>query len=213
MTLKISNSINHKEKGSKLLPSLAQTFSKSPSSFVEGVYPVYAERGNGCYLFDVDKNKFIDYLMALGPIVLGYNYPLVVNAIKVQLEKGSIFSLPHTLEIDAADALNKMIPCAEMTRFTKTGSDAVTGAVRAARAITHKDVILYCGSGGVWDDWYSIVKSRNMGVPSFNKNLIQLFEYNNLSQLEQLFIKFKYIVADVVMEHAVYEIGDNVFFV
>ena len=108
MTLKISNSINHKEKGSKLLPSLAQTFSKSPSSFVEGVYPVYAERGNGCYLFDVDKNKFIDYLMALGPIVLGYNYPLVVNAIKVQLEKGSIFSLPHTLEIDAADALHNL---------------------------------------------------------------------------------------------------------
>ena len=106
MVLKIDNSIKLKEKGKKLLPSLSQTFSKSPSSFVEGVFPVYAERAEGCYLFDVDGNKFVDYLMALGPIVLGYNYPSVVNAIKEQLEKGSIFSLPHTLEIEAAGALN-----------------------------------------------------------------------------------------------------------
>ena len=71
--------------------TLAQTFSKSPSSFVEGVYPVYADHGEGCYIFDVDKNKYIDYLMALGPIVLGYNYESVNKAIIQQLQNCYLF--------------------------------------------------------------------------------------------------------------------------
>ena len=149
--MQLKNSKLLKKRGKFLLPALSQTFSKSPSSFVEGVFPVYAKKAKGQYLYDVDRNKYIDYLIALGPIVLGYNYPSVKSAIKKQLNDGSIFSLPHSLEVTTAESLKSCIPCAEMTRFTKTGSDAVTGAVRAARAITKKDMILYCGSGGVWD--------------------------------------------------------------
>lgn len=201
--MNISRSRTLKERGKSLLPALAQTFSKSPSSFVEGVYPVYADRAEGCYLYDVDGNKFIDYLMSLGPIVLGYNYRPVNDAIRSQLDRGALFSLPHYLEIDAADALRKTIPCAEMTRFTKTGSDAVTGAVRAARAITGRDMIFYCGSGGVWDDWYSIVTSRSQGIPHFNADLIRIFDYNDTSKLQGLFDTYKGKVAAVVMEPAV----------
>lgn len=211
MKINISKSTFYKQKGKSLLPSLSQTFSKSPSSFVEGVFPVYAEKANGCYLYDVDNNKYIDYLMALGPIVLGYNYTPVNKAINKQLEKGIIFSLPHTLEIDVAEGLNKIIPCAEMTRFTKTGSDAVTGVVRAARAITKKDIIFYCGGGGVWDDWFAIVTSRSQGIPTFNKDLIKIFEYNELSELEKLFQKFKNRVAAVVMEPVVYDLPKDNF--
>ena len=92
MKINKSKSTFYKQKGKSLLPSLSQTFSKSPSSFVEGVFPVYVEKANGCYLYDVDNNKYIDYLMALGPIVLGYNYTPVNKAINKQLEKGIIFS-------------------------------------------------------------------------------------------------------------------------
>lgn len=207
----ISKSIELKHKGKQLLPALAQTFSKSPSSFVENVYPVYAEKASGCYMYDVDGNKYVDYLMSLGPIVLGYNYKPVNDAIKEQLDKGIIFSLPHQKEIEAADALRKIIPCAEMTRFIKSGSDAVTGAVRAARAITKNDIILYCGSGGVWDDWYNIVTSRSQGVPSFNLDLIKIFDYNDINKLQALFEKFKNKVAAVVMEPAVLELPKNNF--
>jgi glutamate-1-semialdehyde 2,1-aminomutase len=202
--MELSESFRLKAIGSKLLPSLSQTFSKSPTSFVEGVYPVYAKRGDGCYLFDVDDNKYIDYLMSLGPIVLGHNYPSVNNAIKEQLKNGIIFSLPHFKEIEAAESLQKIIPCADMTRFTKSGSDAVTGAVRAARAITGNDMIFYCGSGGVWDDWFSIVTTRNKGIPNFNRDLIKIFEYNNIKKLEELFEKYKNKVAAIVMEPAVF---------
>jgi glutamate-1-semialdehyde aminotransferase len=211
MDLRINKSIEMKKKASLLLPSLAQTFSKSPSSFVEGVYPVYAEKADGCYIFDVDNNKYIDYLMSLGPVVLGYNYDSINNAIIKQLKKGIIFSLPHTLEIDVAEALKRIIPCAEMTRFAKTGSDAVTGAVRAARAITKRDIILYCGGGGVWDDWFTILTNRNIGIPSFNKELIHVFNYNDLNGLESLFTRFKNQIAAVVMEPTVFEKPTNDF--
>ncbi len=207
----ISKSSALKHKAKSLLPALSQTFSKSPSSFVEGVYPVYADRAEGCYLYDVDGNKYIDYLMSLGPIVLGYNYQPVNEAIRKQLEKGIIFSLPHTNEIEAAEALERLIPCAEMTRFAKTGSDAVTGAVRAARAITKRDVIIYCGSGGVWDDWYSIVTNRNQGIPKFNMDLIKIFDYNDIDKLQRLYEAYKNRVAAVVMEPAVLEEPKNNF--
>ena len=211
MPLNLSKSNELKTKGSKLLPSLAQTFSKSPSSFVEGVYPVYAERADGCYIFDVDNNKYIDYLMSLGPVVLGYNYEPVNKAILEQLKKGIIFSLPHSLEIEAAEALRKNIPCAEMTRYAKTGSDAVTGTVRAARAFTKKDMIFYCGCGGVWDDWYTILTNRNIGIPKFNKELIHIFNYNHLEELKILFERFKNKVAAVIMEPASLEAPKNKF--
>jgi len=205
MNLKITKSNELKNRGLKLLPSLSQTFSKSPSSFVEGIYPVYAERGNGAHIFDVDNNKYVDYLMSLGPVVLGYNYEPVNKAIIEQLKKGITFSLPHPLEIDVAEALKKIIPCAEMTRYAKTGSDAVTGAVRAARAITQKDIILYCGGGGVWDDWFSILTTRNKGIPIFNKELIHIFNYNDINGLENLFSKFKNKVAAVIMEPTIFD--------
>jgi glutamate-1-semialdehyde 2,1-aminomutase len=211
MPLNISKSNILKLKGKSLLPSLSQTFSKSPTSFVEGVYPIYAERAEGSCIYDVDDNKYIDYLMALGPIVLGYNYTSINDAIKLQLNKGIIFSLPHPNEVIAAEAIKKVVPCAEMTRYTKTGSDAVTGAVRAARAITKRNVILYCGSGGVWDDWYSIVTSRSQGIPQFNMELIKIFDYNNSNRLTNLFQQYKNQVAAVIMEPTVYDLPQNNF--
>lgn len=211
MPLNISRSNSLKLIGKPFLPSLSQTFSKSPTSFVEGVYPVYAERAEGCYMYDVDENKYIDYLMALGPVVLGYNYKPVNDAIREQLNKGIIFSLPHPNEVIAAESMKRVVPCAEMTRFTKTGSDAVTGAVRAARAITKRSLILYCGSGGVWDDWYSVVTSRSQGIPQFNMELIKIFDYNNTNQLVSLFQQHKNQVAAVILEPAVFDLPRNNF--
>jgi len=211
MVLNISKSKILKDKGIRLLPALSQTFSKSPSSFVDGLYPVYADSANGSTIIDVDGNEYIDYLMGLGPIVLGYNFPAVNTAISEQLKKGIIFSLPHYTEVNASESLKRIIPCAEMTRFTKTGSDAVTGAVRACRAITNKDVILYCGSGGVWDDWYSILTNRNQGIPKFNKNLVENFNYNDIKSLEFLFEKHKNNVAAVIMEPSVFDSPENDF--
>ena len=90
--------------------------------------------------------------------------------------------MPHYLEVELSEKITKVISGAEMVRFTKTGSDAGTAAIRAAREITKKDKILYYGSGGVWHDWFTTITSRDAGIPKFNKKLISKFEYNNFQK-------------------------------
>ena len=92
MKLTIKNSNKLKNRAKKIIPHLTGTFSRAAPNFVEGVYPVYIEKANGCYFTDVDGNKFLDYNCALGPITLGYNYKPVNDAIIKQLKKGIIFS-------------------------------------------------------------------------------------------------------------------------
>ncbi len=101
-----------------------------------GVAPGFLRRGQGSHVWDVDGNEYIDYPMALGPIILGHAYPAVDQAVRQQMEQGAAFSLPHPLEIEVAERLVEMVPCAEMVRFGKNGSDATAGAVRLARAYT-----------------------------------------------------------------------------
>lgn len=85
------NSEKYLERATKLIPALSQTFSKSPSSYVEDVYPVYLSKGKGSHVFDVDNNEFIDYVLGLGPVSLGYCYRPVDEAILEQLSKGISF--------------------------------------------------------------------------------------------------------------------------
>ena len=99
MSPNISKSLEFKARADKVIPHQTGTFSRSASHFVEGVYPIYIESAQGSYFTDVDGNKFLDYLCGLGPITLGYNYERVNLAIKDQLEKGILFSLPHRIEV------------------------------------------------------------------------------------------------------------------
>ena len=209
--MNLKKSFNLLEKSRKLIPSLTQTFSRGAYTFVEGAFPVYAESGKGSHLFDVDGNEYIDYLCGLGPIVLGYGYPEVDNAIRDAITSGILFSLPHKLEIEVSELLCKMIPSAEMVKFSKTGSGSATGAVRGARAITKRDKIAYCGSGGVWHDWYATIISRNQGIPKFNYELIHPFKYNNIESLQSIFEKNKNEIACVFMEPTMFEEPKNSF--
>ena len=92
------------------------------------------------------------------------------EAIHEQLDNGILFSLPHHVEVETAELMSKTIPHAEMVKFEKSGSNVVTGAVRAARAFTKRDKIAYCGSGGVWHDWQAAMVSRDGGVPKLMQN-------------------------------------------
>ncbi len=198
------------DRAKKVLPAQTHTFSKGYKSFVDGAYPIFVDRAKGSHFFDVDENDFIDYVAALGPIILGYNYEPVVSAIKRQLDHGSIFSLPHRLEVEAAELMCNTIPNTDMAKFTKTGSDSVTAAIRASRAITKKDNIAYCGGGGVWHDWFTVITSRNQGIPKFQKNMIKFFEYNNIESLKKLLDEDKEI-GTVCMEPMIFEFPSNDF--
>jgi len=200
MNRSLAKSNELKERAKKVIPHLTGTFSRAAPSFVEGVFPVYIQSAKGSHFTDVDGNQYLDYLCGLGPITLGYNYPVVNDAIINQLKNGILFSLPHPLELELSELLCKTIPHAEMIKFEKSGSNAVTGAVRAARAFTKRDKIAYCGLGGVWHDWQAAMTSRDGGVPKFNHELIKIFDYNDIGGLEQIFSDNPDEIAAIVME-------------
>ena len=197
---KFEKSDEVKKRALSVIPHQTGTFSRRSDSFVEGIFPSYVHTANGSHFTDIDGNEYLDYLCGLGPITLGYNYKPVNDAIINQLNKGILFSLPHRIEVEASELFCKTIPNADKVKFEKTGSNAVTGAVRAARAITKRDIIVYCGGGGVWHDWQAAMVSRDRGVPKFNAELIKIFEYNDIEGLEQIFENYPNQIAAIVME-------------
>ena len=207
----LERSNNFKKNARNIIPHQTGTFSRAASAYVEGVYPSYIKSGNGSHFTDVDGNEYIDYFMGLGPITLGYNYEPVNKAIISQLKEGILFSLPHPIEVELSEKISQIIPHAEMVKFEKSGSNAVTAAVRAARAFTKRDKIAYCGSGGVWHDWQAAMVSRDEGVPKFNSELIKIFEYNDYEGLEQIFEDNKNEIATIVLEPTMYEKPQNNF--
>ncbi len=199
------------KRAQRLVPAATQTLSKGPTQFVRGVAPVFARRGKGAYLFDVDGNKFLDYPMALGPCILGYADPVVNRAIVRQLNEGGItYSLPHPLEVEVAELLAGLIPCAEQVRFGKNGSDVTSAAIRLARAVTGRDRVVQCGYHG-WQDWHIGTTSRNRGVPKAVQALSHTFPYNDVEALRQLLRKYRNEVACVIMEPMGVEVPRNGF--
>jgi len=195
----ISHSLTLLERAKRVIPTCTQTFSKGPNQWVRGVSPHYLARGKGAWVWDVDGNKYLDYLMALGPIILGYGNQRVNDAAERQLRDGTVFSQMHPLEVEVAELLVDTIPCAEMVRFAKNGSDTTTGAVRAARAYTGRDHIAYCGYHG-WHDWHIGTTTRNKGVPSAVAALSHGFVYNDIESLKKVLAAYPGAIAAVVME-------------
>ncbi len=191
-------------KVSKLIPLASQTFSKSYLQFIKGQAPLFASRARGATIWDVDGNSYIDFINGLLPVILGYQYKAVDEAIKKQLQKGIVLSLPSPLEAELAELLIKHIPSAEMVRFGKNGSDATSGAVRLARAVTGREHVAVCGYHG-WHDWYIASTTRNLGVPKSTRKLTHKFEYNNLASLEEIFHEHRNQVAAVIMEPMSYD--------
>jgi glutamate-1-semialdehyde 2,1-aminomutase/spore coat polysaccharide biosynthesis protein SpsF len=161
--------------------------------------PFCIVRGDGPYTWDVDNNKYIDYVIGLGPITLGHNHPKVNHAIAEQLENGTSFSLPSPLEIEVAEMLVDHIPSAEKVKFGKNGNDATSAAVRVSRYHTNKNHILFCGYHG-WQDWYAGQTSMNGGVPDCVKEMSHRFIFNDLDSLTSLIEKYKDNVACIIME-------------
>jgi len=172
------------ERAQRVIPLGTQTLSKSPTQFVQGVCPIYLERGRGAHVWDVDGNEYIDYPMALGPVLLGYADPRVDDAVRRQLQDGITFTLMHPLEVEVAERIVAMCPGVEAVRFGKSGSDATSAAVRAARAITGRERVIALGYHG-WHDWYIGSTSRNAGVPKAVQDLVTTAPFNDLDTLRE----------------------------
>tara|TARA_R110001606_G_scaffold113564_4_gene240714 strand:- start:2785 stop:4044 length:1260 start_codon:yes stop_codon:yes gene_type:complete len=166
----------------RLMPRGTQTLSKCPDQFVDGVYPKFAKKSKGAYLKGVDGRWYLDFMCGLGPIILGFDHKRTNKAIKKELKKGIIHSLPTILEQQVAGLICEVVPCAEQVRFAKNGTDADLAAVRIARSYTGKEHIVKCGYHG-WGDWHGVT-IRDYGIPKVLKDVVSEFEYNNLESLE-----------------------------
>lgn len=199
MSLKYAKSEKLLERAKKVTPLGAQTYSKCFRYFCEGNSPSFIEKGEGCRVWDVDGNGYIDFICALGPVTVGYNNKQINEAIIKQLNKGISFSQSTEIEVELAEKLTQIIPCAEMVRLVKNGSDATTSAIRLARAYTGRDEVALCGYHGM-HDWSIGSTANNKGVPKQICELSKTFEYNNIDSLSKIFNENKNKIAAVILE-------------
>lgn len=199
----------------EIIPGATQLISRRPHRFAFGVSPVYIDHAHGARFTDVDGNQYIDWASGILTIILGYCDPVVDAAVKQQIDRGSVYSLNHEIELELAELLIDRIPCAQMVRFAKGGGDACAIAVRIARGNTRKDKILFCGYHG-WHDWYQAANLITTGTPPLDEHLFSgiepigipqalvntaiPFPYGDLDRLEQTLIANRGEVAAIIME-------------
>jgi glutamate-1-semialdehyde 2,1-aminomutase len=200
----IKESNNLYERAKKVIASGTNTFSRAPGVFPDGVSPKFLEKQYGSHTWDVDGNEYLDMVMGCGPVTIGHNYPDINDAIKEQMDKGTLFSMLNPLEVEVAEKLVECIPCADMVKFSKNGSDVCAASIKIARHITGRNLIFCWGYHG-FADWYISTTDRNSGIPQAIKDLTKTFDYNDIDGLRAMFEKYKDQVAAVIMEPVIAE--------
>lgn len=185
----------------ELIPGGAHTYAKGDDQFPEGMAPVIV-RGEGCRVWDVDGNSFIEYGAGSRAVTLGHAYPPVVEAVRRQLSSGCNFARPAEIELACAESFLERVPGAEMVKFSKDGSDAVSGAIKLARAHTGRDMVAICGNHPFFsvDDWFIGATAMPGGIPESVRALTVKFSYNDLGSLEALFDRHPSRIAAVILE-------------
>ncbi len=107
-----------------------------------GAEPIFIHGAEGCLIFDADGNRFIDYIGSWGPLILGHRHPAVIEAITGVLERGISFGAPIDLEVQLAEMVIDAVPSVEMLRMVNSGTEATMSAIRLARGVTHRDVVI-----------------------------------------------------------------------
>ncbi len=208
MKMKRNNSNRLFEKAKKLIPGGVNSPVRACKSV--GTDPVFIDRAEGCLVFDVDGNEYIDYIGSWGPMILGHRHHAVVEAIRSALKKGISFGAPTVPEIKLAQMITEAMPSVEMIRMVNSGTEATMSAIRLARGFTGRDIIIkfdgcYHGhSDSLLVEAGSGVATLGIpgspGVPkSFVENTISL-PYNDINSVRDAMEKFGSKVACVIVE-------------
>ncbi len=194
-------SIAHQARAHGLIPGAAHTYAKGDDQFPEGMCPVIA-RGEGCRVWDLDGNAFIEYGAGVRSVTLGHAYRPVLEAAAAAMELGANFARPHEIELRAAEAFLKAVPTAEMVKFAKNGSDATTAAIKLARAATGREKIALCAGQPFYsvDDWFIATTDMPAGIPRRVGDLNLAFPFNDLPAVRRLFDENPGEIACVFLE-------------
>ncbi len=204
-----------KAKSQQLFPIAKTLFPGGVNSPVRafkavGGQPVFIQRGQGPYLYDVDGNRLIDYVLSWGPLILGHAHPAVVAAIAETASRGTSFGAPSELEIQLAESIRSFMPAIEMLRFVSSGTEATMSALRLGRAFTgrskivkfegcyhgHADLLLVKAGSGV----ATLGLPDSPGVPAESTANTLVAPFNDLPAVERLFEQFRGQIAAVIVE-------------
>ena len=200
-------------KAKKIIPGGSMLFSKRSELFLPKFWPAYFKKSKGCEIWDLKGKKFTDVsLMGVGTNILGYGNKKVDNAVKKIIKLGNMSTLNCPEEVMLAEEMIKLNKWSDAVRFTRSGGEANSVAIRIARAASNKEGVAVCGYHG-WHDWYLAAKLKNkknldkhlmtgllsQGVPKQLKNTIYTFEYNDINQLENL-LKTKKNIGTIKLE-------------
>ena len=188
------------KRAKQIIPGGTMLFSKNPDLFLPDRWPAYFSKSKRCKIWDLDGDCYTDLsYMGVGTNVLGYSHPYIEKKVIKTIKSGSMTTLNSVEEIRLAEKLVELHPWSEMVRFTRSGGEANSVAIRIARAASGRDNVAICGYHG-WHDWYlscNIGNKNNLnqhlmneapiqGVPTSLKNTVFQFEYNNFLQLKKL---------------------------
>jgi glutamate-1-semialdehyde 2,1-aminomutase len=189
------------ERARRLIPGGGHTYSKGDDQFPSNA-PSLIERGEGCYCWDPDGNRWLDYGMGLRAVILGHAYEPVVTAARAELSRGSNFTRPAPLEGELAERLSQIAPCAEMSKFAKNGSDVTSAATRLARAYTGRELVAACRDNPFYsfDDWWIGKTETSSGIPRAISDLTLTFQYNDPASLQKLFDEHPGKISCVIIE-------------
>lgn len=200
------------EKAKRLIPGGAHTYSKGDDQFPSNA-PKIIDRGLGCTLWDVDGNEFTDLAMSLGTVILGHAYEPVLEAVRKELKRGVNFCRPAAIEGELAELLVDIIPSAEMVKLGKNGSDAVTAAVKLARAYTGRKYVARCSADAfnAIHDWFIGSTVLTRGVPEEVQALTLKYNYNDLDSCQRLFDQHPGQIACFLLEPVSLEVPKDGF--
>jgi glutamate-1-semialdehyde 2,1-aminomutase len=197
---------NFSSRLNKVIPGGAHTYSRGDDQFPINAPQILA-KGKGAYVWDDKGNKFLDYGMALRAITLGYANDEVNRAAIEQIDLGNNLTRASLIELEAAEAIVNLIPCVDMVKFAKNGSSVTSAAVKLARAFTGRKVIARCLQQPFfsYDDWFIGDTVIKRGIPQEVSEGTVNFNFNDISSLENLFLKFPNQIAAVILEPAATE--------
>ncbi|HIP16997.1 MAG TPA: glutamate-1-semialdehyde-2,1-aminomutase [Methanothermococcus okinawensis] len=203
-----------------------ELFNEAQKYLVKGVnspvryfkpYPFFVECAKDCYLFDVDGNKYVDYCLAYGPMVLGHGNPNIIKAVEEQLELGISYGCPTENEIILAKEIVKRMPCAEMVRFVNSGTESTMGAIRLARGVTGKNKIIKFDGAYHGSHDYVLVKSgsgalthgvpNSPGIPEETTKNTILVPFNNEDAVKRAILENKDEISCIILEPVMGNIG------
>ncbi|AGB32299.1 glutamate-1-semialdehyde aminotransferase [Natrinema pellirubrum DSM 15624] len=187
-------------------------------------YPIYVNRAEGSYVYDVDGNEYLDFLMALGPKILGHNHPAVTEAVKEQAERADLTATPQVISIELMEKIVDWVPSIEKVRLTNSGSEATMHALRVARSYTGNDKIAKPegGYGGAHDYLLQSVLadedalgdekrpntvSYGSGIPDQISDLTVAFPFNDKEATEEILREHADDLAAVIIEPVMFSAG------